>query len=58
MLCLVQFGWMAWSERASLGGPGLALSLAGLLALNVAFHVMHALGLHLERRRGHTERLA
>jgi uncharacterized membrane protein YfcA len=58
VLCLVQFGWMAWSERASLGGAGLALSLAGLLAFNAAFHVMHALGLRLERRQGHIERLA
>jgi uncharacterized membrane protein YfcA len=55
LLCLGQFVWMAWSERASLGTWGLALSLAGLLVFNAAFHVMHGLGARMEQRRGHSE---
>jgi uncharacterized membrane protein YfcA len=57
VLCLLQFVWMAYSERAGLGLLGIALSIAGLLLFNVVFHVMHGLGAGLERRRGHTERL-
>lgn len=56
-LCLVQFVWMAWSQRDGLGALGVGLSIAGLLAFNLAFHVMYGLGRRLERRRGHTERL-
>jgi len=55
LLCLGQFGWMAWNERASLGNWGLTLSLAGLLAFNAAFHAMHELGARMERQRGHSE---
>jgi uncharacterized membrane protein YfcA len=55
LLCFVQFVWMAWSERASLGTWGLALSVAGLLGFSAAFHAMHALGTHMERRRGHSD---
>lgn len=56
-LCLFQFAWMAWSERERLGTAGLLLSLAGLVLFNLAFRVMHGVGLRLEARRGHTERL-
>ena len=54
-LCLVQFVWMAWSERVSLGSWGIALSIAGLLLFNLAFHVMYRLGTRLEQQRGHSE---
>jgi uncharacterized membrane protein YfcA len=57
VLCLLQFVWMAYSERANLGLVGLALSLAGLLLFNLAFHVMYGLGARLERSRGYTEQL-
>lgn len=57
VLCLGQFGWMVWSERAALGGGGIALAVAGLLLFNLAFHVMYGVGGRLERERGHSERL-
>jgi len=57
ILCLLQFAWMAWSQRQSLGVSGIGLSLLGLLLFNAAFHVMYGLGRSLEARRGHTERL-
>lgn len=56
-LCVLQLVWMVWSQRASLGPEGLALTAAGLLLFVAAFHVMWSLGARLERRRGHTKRL-
>jgi uncharacterized membrane protein YfcA len=56
-LCLLQFVWMAWSQRASLGALGIGVSVLGLLIASAAFHLMYGLGRRLEARRGHTERL-
>jgi len=53
-LCGLQFLWMAWHERERLGPAGLALSVAGILVFNAAFHVMYRQGIRLERRLGHT----
>jgi uncharacterized membrane protein YfcA len=39
-LCLVQFCWMAWSERERLGSWGLLAAAAAVLAVNAAFHAM------------------
>lgn len=55
VLCGLQFVWMAWHERSALGAWGVALSLAGLLAFNAAFHVMYRAGARFERLRGHLD---
>ena len=55
LLCLLQFAWMAWSERAHLGLWGIAASVAGLLACNLAFDILYRLGRGLEQRRGHAD---
>jgi len=39
-LCLVQFAWMAWSERERLGAWGIAAAVLAVLAVNAAFHAM------------------
>lgn len=49
ILCLLQFGWTLAHERIT--GATLVASLAALLAINAAFHLVHTLGDRLQRRR-------
>lgn len=44
ILCLIQFVWTCWQERAALGWWGLLGVCAAVLAMNLLFHFMYRLG--------------
>lgn len=50
VLCLIQFVWTLHNEWAQLGLQGLALALAGVLAFNILFELLHRWGDRLDQR--------
>lgn len=44
ILCLAQFVWTCWEERAALGWAGALGALLAVAALNALFHFMYRLG--------------
>ncbi|WP_295801098.1 sulfite exporter TauE/SafE family protein [uncultured Microbulbifer sp.] len=51
LLCVVQFVWACFSERATLGVSGLALALLAVLVCLGGFEALRLLGLRRERLR-------
>jgi uncharacterized membrane protein YfcA len=50
VLCLGQFVWTIHNEWLALGVQGLCLALAGVLAFNMVFELLHRWGDRLDRR--------
>jgi len=51
LLCIVQFVWACFSERATLGATGIVAALLSVLVCLGGFEAMRSLGLRRERKR-------
>jgi hypothetical protein len=52
VLCIGQFVWTVNNEWASLGLQGLAIALAGVLAFNIVFELLHRWGYRIRLHYG------
>jgi uncharacterized membrane protein YfcA len=50
ILCVLQFVWTCWHERAHLSGLDLVLALGGVAVFNLGFQQLHRIGDRLARR--------
>ena len=51
LLCLLQFTWTLWHEREAMTPILVVASVAAVLAVNAAFHLLHRYGMRLATRR-------
>jgi len=55
VLCLLQFGWTLWHERADLSPTLIGSCIVAFLTLNLIFMLMYNSGKRWERRRAHAD---